>query len=158
MVAMFYARYNILMQSSKTSKPSRKKAIDAAASSAEKTGAAEVKITARAPRAAQSKKTVDPVPAAAKSHRKPAVKSIVNESTVEAIVATETVAPKAMAAAAGQSVALSADPVGPVAMPVTLSQEEVAKLAYSYWVDRNYEHGYAEQDWHRAIIELSKAR
>lgn len=31
-------------------------------------------------------------------------------------------------------------------------------LAYSYWVERDYEHGYSEQDWHRAIQQLSHSR
>jgi cytoskeletal protein RodZ len=34
------------------------------------------------------------------------------------------------------------------AQPVT--RERVAELAYSYWVERNYQHGNHEEDWFRA--------
>ena len=29
-------------------------------------------------------------------------------------------------------------------------QEQVAKLAYQFWVERNYQHGYDQDDWARA--------
>ncbi len=41
------------------------------------------------------------------------------------------------------------DPVDPVA-----SHEEIARLAYSYWEDRGFSSGSAEQDWYRAEEEL----
>ncbi len=31
-----------------------------------------------------------------------------------------------------------------------INHEEVARLAYKYWEERNYAHGFAEEDWHRA--------
>jgi hypothetical protein len=31
---------------------------------------------------------------------------------------------------------------------------EIAQLAYSYWENRGYEHGFAEEDWLRAEREL----
>jgi hypothetical protein len=34
------------------------------------------------------------------------------------------------------------------------SQEEIARLAYLYWLDRGGEHGSAEEDWLRAEQEL----
>jgi len=37
-------------------------------------------------------------------------------------------------------------------------REQIAVLAYSYWEQRGYEHGYAEQDWLRAEQELSRVR
>ena len=149
MEMMFCPGYNVGMQSSKTSKQSRKKASDAPAATAETAPVKESKTTARTARTSQSKKAVDPVPAAAKSHRKPSAK------TSEANV---TAPPKVMAAAAGSTVAITADPVGPMAAPANLPHEEVAKLAYSYWIERNREHGYAEHDWHRAIHELTQTR
>lgn len=36
-----------------------------------------------------------------------------------------------------------------------VSQDEIAALAYSYWVERGHAHGHAEQDWLRAERELS---
>jgi hypothetical protein len=42
-----------------------------------------------------------------------------------------------------------------VAAPQTVSHEEIAKLAYSYWLERGCVHGYAEEDWLRAERELS---
>ena len=38
-----------------------------------------------------------------------------------------------------------------------LSQEQVASLAYSYWVARGYQGGSPEQDWLRAERELLAA-
>lgn len=34
------------------------------------------------------------------------------------------------------------------------AQEEIARLAYHYWLDRGGEHGSAEEDWLRAEQEL----
>ncbi len=34
------------------------------------------------------------------------------------------------------------------------TREEIAKLAFSYWIARGYAHGSAEQDWLRAEQEL----
>jgi len=34
------------------------------------------------------------------------------------------------------------------------TQQEIAELAYSYWIARGYGHGNAEQDWLRAEREL----
>jgi hypothetical protein len=37
------------------------------------------------------------------------------------------------------------------------SREEIARLAKSYWAERGYLDGFAEQDWLRAEKELLKA-
>ena len=37
------------------------------------------------------------------------------------------------------------------------NHEKIAQLAHSYWVERGYAHGFAEQDWLRAEQQL-KAR
>ena len=42
------------------------------------------------------------------------------------------------------------------AAAVTITHEDVAKLAYSYWEARGRQDGFAEQDWLRAERELSK--
>ena len=47
----------------------------------------------------------------------------------------------------------------PVASPVTPrkpTQEQIARLAYSYWEARGFQHGSPEQDWFRAEAELLK--
>jgi hypothetical protein len=35
---------------------------------------------------------------------------------------------------------------------------EIAQLAYSYWENRGYEHGFADEDWLRAERELREQR
>jgi hypothetical protein len=35
---------------------------------------------------------------------------------------------------------------------------EIAQLAYSYWENRGYEHGFADEDWLRAERELRERR
>ena len=44
--------------------------------------------------------------------------------------------------------------VVPVAQPAEPTQEEVAKLAYSYYVARGYQPGNPSEDWFRAVTEL----
>lgn len=61
--------------------------------------------------------------------------------------------PASAPAAAAES---TVDPTGSVYQP---TQEDIAALAYSYWVERGYQGGSAEaeQDWLRAERELSNA-
>jgi hypothetical protein len=47
-------------------------------------------------------------------------------------------------------------PVIPV--PVTPKYEDVARLAYSFWEERNCADGFAEEDWFRAVKTLAAAR
>jgi len=42
--------------------------------------------------------------------------------------------------------------------PREVSHEHIAKLAHSYWIARDYAHGFAEEDWHRAERELNNKR
>ena len=53
------------------------------------------------------------------------------------------------------------DPVG-VMTPSPEAQEvshtHIARLAHSYWIARDYVHGYADEDWHRAERELKEKR
>lgn len=44
--------------------------------------------------------------------------------------------------------------VAPVATPYEPSHDEVAKLAYSYYVARGYQPGDQQSDWFRAVEEL----
>lgn len=41
---------------------------------------------------------------------------------------------------------------------ITIAHDEIAKLAYRYYVERGYQHGFDTQDWKKAEAELrSKA-
>ena len=40
--------------------------------------------------------------------------------------------------------------------PAKPSREEIERLAKSYWAERGYQDGFAEQDWLRAEKELLK--
>ena len=45
-------------------------------------------------------------------------------------------------------------PLQPTAAVCEPSQDEVARLAYSYWAARGYQGGSSEEDWLRAEWEL----
>jgi hypothetical protein len=49
---------------------------------------------------------------------------------------------------------LRVEPTAPVAQPVEPTQEEISKLAYSYYVARGYQPGNPQEDWLRAVTEL----
>jgi hypothetical protein len=40
--------------------------------------------------------------------------------------------------------------------PVSISQEEIGRLAHQYWAERGHRHGNPEEDWLRAEQELLK--
>jgi hypothetical protein len=49
------------------------------------------------------------------------------------------------------------DPISEIVFPyaaVTPTSEQIAALAYSYWVERGYTDGSPQQDWLRAEAEL----
>ena len=53
------------------------------------------------------------------------------------------------------------DPVGvmtPGPEAHDVPHAHIEKLAYSYWIARDYAHGFAEEDWHRAERELKQKR
>jgi len=37
---------------------------------------------------------------------------------------------------------------------IRISHEQVAMLAHKFWMERGYQHGHHEEDWHRAEQEL----
>ncbi|MBV8833744.1 MAG: DUF2934 domain-containing protein [Acidobacteriaceae bacterium] len=70
--------------------------------------------------------------------------------------AVEPIVAKAKAAAAGatdSAPAVMANPA-PIAATRDVSQQEIARLAHSYWVERGYAHGSSVEDWLRAEREL----
>ena len=52
----------------------------------------------------------------------------------------------------------TASVAAPVTSPTEITQEEIAKLAHSYWVARGYPQGDAIDDWTRAERELKSKR
>ena len=133
--------------------------------------APEATVKPRASRSSKSKKAASTETAPAKNHRKAAVGAASIPASEGSLIANTLPevpeAPKAMTAAAGAGSTISEaaviDPVGVVAVPENgagpqHSREDVAKLAYSYWIARGYSHGYAEEDWLRAEAELAGKR
>jgi hypothetical protein len=140
--------------------------------------AAEITAKPRASKPSRSKKetSTEAAPAKieaapAKNHRKTAVGAAAIPASESSLVANtlpeSTETPKAMSAAAGfesaSSDAAIIDPVGVATAPENgtrahYSQEDVAKLAYSYWIARGHSHGAADEDWLRAEAELAGKR
>ena len=156
------------MQSRKASnsKKTSKNANEAIVS--EKNAAAETKAKPRASRSSRVEKEVSAEVSSAKNHRKSAVGAAAIPASEGSLVA-KTIpegshTPKAMAAAAGASFdAAVIDPVKIVTAPENgteprYSYEDVAQLAYSYWIARGYSHGHADEDWLRAEAELAGIR
>jgi len=52
--------------------------------------------------------------------------------------------------------AIKKEKVARAAKPVMPSREEIERLARTYWAQRGYQDGFAEQDWLRAEQELLK--
>jgi hypothetical protein len=133
--------------------------------------ATEATTKPRASRSSKSKKEVSAEAPSPKNRRKSALGAAAIPASETSLVAKalpeSTDAPKTMAAAAGfESASFGAaviDPVGVIAapengMPSQHSHEDVAKLAYSYWIARGHSHGAADEDWLRAEAELAGKR
>ncbi len=67
-------------------------------------------------------------------------------------VAVEAVKPSRSAVVRSETKMLSDAPARAV------DAQQIAELAYSYWLERGEHHGYAEEDWLRAERELATAR
>ena len=126
----------------KASKKSRNLADDAQASAPEKIAAADMTSKPRTTRSSKTKKTETAETGSVKHHHK-AVSAVTLDSGTD-ISETRTLA---AAAGAGETAA------GP-----QVTNEEIAKLAYIYWIERGYVDGGAEQDWLRAERELNARR
>jgi hypothetical protein len=61
--------------------------------------------------------------------------------------------PKAPAATHKRATKHPAEPAIPVR---EISEQEISRLAYSYWEARGYQGGSADEDWFRAERELSE--
>jgi len=72
------------------------------------------------------------------------------KSAVEA-----TPAAKQHRGAARKSVIAAAEEKPVLAVPAPISHADIASLAYSYWAERGYQGGSAEEDWFRAQKHLS---
>ncbi len=95
-------------------------------------------------------KTSSAVTPKAASHRHSKVSmppTPVEEVTVSAVAP----APKPVAAAPAPVASPAPAPVAAAAP----APEEVAQLAHAFWVERNFAHGFAEEDWFRAEKALS---
>lgn len=79
----------------------------------------------------------------AKSRRKTGAAKPVSETTAAA---------KQHRGAAKKTPVAAAEPIAPAVQHVP--HAEIATLAYSYWVQRGYQGGSAEEDWFRAEKQL----
>lgn len=157
------------MQSRKASKKTSKKTDETVVNEISSPEAAAKKQPAS--RSSKPKKQVAAEKPVARNHRKVAV-GVANVPASEISLAAKELPepvdkPKVMAAVAGASESAGIvpesvviDPVDAVAAPENgtrshYSHQEVADLAYSYWVARGYAHGSHEEDWRRAEAELA---
>jgi hypothetical protein len=149
------------MQWNKASKKTRNIADETQASAPETNAAAEMTPKPRTTRSSKTKKTETAETGSVKHHHK--------GTSAVADAGTEKGGMRTLAAAVGAAPTSSiiVDAVGvvapepPIAEPIRrreVTQEAIAKLAYSYWIARGYAHGGAEEDWLRAEQELTAKR
>lgn len=104
---------------------------------------------------------------AVKTRKKSAAVVNIDSNLADVVTMTpEAPAEKTLAAAAGSSLVIDTPPISENAVSVahsaapvngvahTASPEAIAELAYSYWAERGYAHGFAEEDWARAEAAL----
>jgi len=113
------------------------------------------KTSAKAPgaRAAKHSKAVVEEPAVVPSVAAPlAVTSVASSSAAAPAFALAPAAPEPIVVTAPVvgEISTSVAAVNAVSKPATVSQEDIAKLAYCYWADRGYQGGNPEEDWARA--------
>ena len=142
------------------SKPSKKTQKNAEENAAPESAMTPEVSKPRASRSSKSKSSESSETGSVK-HRKSATKAV----SAPAAAVSEV---KSMAAAAGaeQTVpvvsvpVVTAEPAVATSNPEiaatqhAVSQEQIAQLAYSYWVERGYTPGSPEEDWLRAEQEL----
>jgi phage repressor protein C with HTH and peptisase S24 domain len=155
------------MQWNKASKKTRNIAEETQASAPETSAAAEITPNPRTTRSSKTKKT-ETTESGPMKHRH----NKVNSAPPLDAVPAPPINARATAAAAGSG-SIIVDAVGVMApalehenptisaeveLPREVSREEIAKLAYSYWINRGHSHGGAEEDWLRAERELRYRR
>ena len=135
---LFESRYTVSMQLNKASKKTVKNADKAVAAAPESTVVAEVAAKPRVSRSSKTKKSEGQEMTSGKHLHKSA-----SPVLAEPVVSQEAVPPT------------SKLEVKHVANPAKTDPQAIARLAYSYWVERGHAHGFAEQDWLRAEKELT---
>jgi hypothetical protein len=71
-----------------------------------------------------------------------------------ALVAKVEAPKKTKAAAKPRKTATKKDSAIAISQPAVVARESIEQLAYQFWEQRGYQHGYALQDWLRAEQEL----
>jgi hypothetical protein len=154
------------MQFSKTSKKNRNNADETQASAPETNAGAEMTSKPRSTKSSKTKKTETAETGTVKHHHKGTSIMAVDAGTDKngaTLAATAGIASPGIVASVGV-VAPAVQPEPAIASALEtparsrIKQEEIAKLAYTYWIARGYADGYAEQDWLRAERELTARR
>ena len=136
------------MQSSKTSKKTRKIGEETAAVP-ENAAGAEITSNARTTRSSKSKNSEGSETGL--MHRKAASKPVPEQTAPAPEVKTMAAG---VASATQPMNAREFESASGITSPTTANHEKIAALAYSYWVARGYAPGSPEQDWLRAEREL----
>jgi hypothetical protein len=127
------------MQSNKSSKKPRKIADSSASATLESAGGTELKPKPRTSKSS-APKTTEVVRAETPTHHHKLSASPVAEALA--------------AVSESSSTGLKSTPA---ASPRTISHQQIAELAHSYWSGRNYTQGSPEDDWLRAERQLTGA-
>ncbi|MBV9764463.1 MAG: DUF2934 domain-containing protein [Acidobacteriaceae bacterium] len=133
------------MQSNKASKKTQKIAEDTAVTAPETQKLAAGAGNPRTTTSSKPKKNETNEMIASKHHRKGTSPATSEKPAIDSIV------PKTVAAGAGAGSPSTQD-----VRSGKPNQEDIAKLAHSYWVVRGHAHGSAEEDWLRAERELTQ--
>jgi hypothetical protein len=127
------------MQSNKSSKKPRKIADSSASVTLESAGGTELKPKPRTSKSS-APKTTEVVRAETPTHHHKLSASPIPEAL----------------AAVSESSSTGLKSI-PAASPRTISHQQIAELAHSYWSGRNYTQGSPEDDWLRAERQLAAA-
>jgi hypothetical protein len=102
-----------------------------------------------------SKKTRKVTPKAAAAVIEPAVVETVKTARAKKPSPTKSSAAKKSSASPKHHHSLASPKAAP---KVEYTNEDIARLAHSFWEKRNFAHGYAQEDWLRAEAELGIKR
>lgn len=143
-----------------------KKSASKASAAQEKTPVPEVKVSTEAPKKSSKKDaSLKASPAKEVAPKEKAAKNAASKNAKKTPAVTETPSVEAKPApvaakAAPKATEAGANGAGPARgfQAIPISQEEVAKLAYSYAEARGFQGGSPEEDWFRAEQELRRLR